>query len=187
MAPKRACCWGAVSTLLVLLLLGLPPARAQDAGKTRLLNPDANDWPMYHRTYDTHRFSPLAQINKSNVKDLTVAWVHQPGAVVQGLESTPVVVDGVLYYSGSYNRVFALDGATGREIWHYFAKLDPVVNTLFFQPYNRGLAVGHGKVFFGTLDGRVMALDMKTGKEAWSTTGLDTKKCTWNCKGASRV
>src|SRR2546422_2848458 len=100
---------------------------------------------MYHRTYDTHRFSPLGQINKTNVKDLGVAWVHQPGAVVQGLESTPIVVDGVLYYSGSYNRVFALDGATGREIWHYFAKLDPVVNTLFFQPYNRGLAVGQDR------------------------------------------
>src|SRR5437870_7749593 len=187
MGSKRAWWWGAVSTLLVLLLLDVTPVRAQGAGLSRLLNVDPNDWPMYHRTYDTHRFSPLGQINKTNVKDLGVAWVHQPGAVVQGLESTPIVVDGVLYYSGSYNRVFALDGATGREIWHYFAKLDPVVNTLFFQPYNRGLAVGHGKVFFGTLDGRVMALDMKTGKEAWSTTVLDTKKYSCNFTGAPLV
>ena len=187
MGSKRAWWWGAVSTLLVLLLVDVTPVRAQGAGLSRLLNVDPNDWPMYHRTYDTHRFSPLGQINKTNVKDLGVAWVHQPGAVVQGLESTPIVVDGVLYYSGSYNRVFALDGATGREIWHYFAKLDPVVNTLFFQPYNRGLAVGHGKVFFGTLDGRVMALDMKTGKEAWSTTVLDSKKCSCNFTGAPLV
>ncbi len=187
MTSKRAWWGGAVSTLLVLLLLGLAPAGAQNAGSTRLQNVDANDWPMYHRTYDSHRFSPLAQINKSNVKDLSVAWVHQPGAVVQGLESTPVVVDGVLYYIGSYNRVFALDGATGREIWHYFAKLDPVVNTLFFQPYNRGVAVGHGKVIFGTLDGRVIALDMKTGKELWAVTVLNTKKCSCNFTGAPLI
>jgi len=113
MGSKRAWWWGAVSTLLVLLLLDVTPVRAQGAGLSRLLNVDPNDWPMYHRTYDSHRFSPLGQINKTNVKDLGVAWVHQPGAVVQGLESTPIVVDGVLYYSGSYNRVFALDGATG--------------------------------------------------------------------------
>src|SRR6058998_3126996 len=150
MGSKRAWWWGAVSTLLVLLLVDVTPVRAQGAGLSRLLNVDPNDWPMYHRTYDTHRFSPLGQINKTNVKELGVAWVHQPGAVVEGLESTPIVVDGVLYYSGSYNR---------------------------------GVAVGHGKVFFGTLDGRVMALDMKTGKEAWSTTVLDTKKCSCNFTG----
>src|SRR5437762_1693390 len=104
-----------------------------------------------------------------------------------GAVSTPLVVDGVLYYIGSYNRVFALDGATGREIWHYFAKLDPVVNTLFFQPYNRGVAVGHGKVIFGTLDGRVIALDMKTGKELWAVTVLNTKKCSCNFTGAPLI
>src|SRR3989442_3859996 len=101
---------------------------------------------MYHRTYDSHRFSPLGQINKTNVKDLSVAWVHQPGAVVQGLESTPIVVDGVLYYSGSYKPVFALDGAPRGGIWHYFAELHPGVKTPFFQPYHRGLAVRPGHV-----------------------------------------
>src|SRR3989441_9293789 len=135
---------------------------------------------MSHRSYDIHRFSRLAETMKTNCRALGVAGVDRPGAVVQGLDSTPIVVDAVLYYSGSYNRVFALDGATGREIWHYFAKLDPVVNTLFFQPYNRGLAVGHGKGFFGTLDGRVMALDMKKGKEAWSTPGLASQKGSCN-------
>src|SRR5436309_14002741 len=153
MCSKRAWWWGAVSTLLVLLLVDLTPAGAQGAGATRLLNVDPNDWPMYHRTYDTHRFSPLGQINKTNVKDLGVAWVHQPGAVVQGLESTPIVVDGVLYYSCSYNRVFVLDSGTGRVIWHYFAKLEPVVGVLFFLAYNRGLAARAGMVSCGTCDG----------------------------------
>src|SRR2546427_4933933 len=146
MGSKRAWWWGAVSTLLVLLLLDVTPVRAQGAGLSRLLNVDPNDWPMYHRTYDTHRFSPLGQINKTNVKDLSVAWVHQPGAVVQGLESTPIVVDGVLYYSGSYNPVVALHGATRRGIRHYLPKLHPGVHTPFFQPHHPGPAVRHGQV-----------------------------------------
>src|SRR2546428_11777629 len=142
MASKRAWWWGAVSTLLVLLSLDVTPVRARGAGLSRLLNVDPNDWPMYHRTYDSHRFSPLGQINKTNVKELGVAWVHQPGAVVQGLESTPIVVDGVLYYSGSYNRVGALDGVPGEEGGGDFPKLDPVLQTLFSQPHNPGVAVG---------------------------------------------
>ena len=174
---------------VVLLVASALFAGVADAqvGASRLTSDDPNNWPMYHRTYDSFRYSPLAQINKTNVKDLAVAWVHQPGAVVQGLESTPVVLDGVLYYIGSGNRVFALDGATGKEIWHYYLKLDPIVNTLFFQPYNRGVALGHGKVFFGTLDGRVIALDMKTGKEVWAVQVVDTKKCSCNFTGAPLV
>jgi alcohol dehydrogenase (cytochrome c) len=178
---------GTLGIVGLALMLGVPPGAAQAPGSTRLQNVDPNDWPMYHRTYDSWRYSPLAQINKTNVKDLAVAWVHQPGVVVQGLESTPVVLDGVLYYIGSGNRVFALDGATGKEIWHYYPKLDPIVNTLFFQPYNRGVALGHGKVFFGSLDGRVIALDMKTGKEVWAVQVVDTKKCSCNFTGAPLV
>ncbi len=174
---------------VVLLVASALFAGVADAqvGASRLTSDDPNNWPMYHRTYDGYRYSPLAQINKTNVKDLQVAWVHQSGVVLQGLESTPLVIDGVMYYIASNNRVFALDGATGKEIWHYYAKLDPVVTTLFFQPYNRGLAAGHGNVYFGTLDGRVIALNMKTGKEAWVTTLLDTKKCSCNFTGAPLV
>src|SRR5262245_44969831 len=179
------------TTLAALLLAGallLPwAAHAQLMGASRLSSDDPNNWPMYHRSYDAFRYSPLAQINKGNVKDLTVAWVHQAGAIAQGLESTPIVIDGVMYYIASNNRVFALDGATGKEIWHYFTKLDPVVSTLFFQPYNRGVAAGQGNIYFGTLDGRVIALDMKTGKEAWITPVLETKKCSCNFTGAPLV
>src|SRR6266545_4090000 len=182
---SRSC---VLTLVLLVVALGVPSlAPAQQMGASRLFSEDPNNWPMYHRTYDGYRYSPLAQINKANVKDLTVAWVHQAGAIVQGLESTPIVIDGVMYYIASNNRVFALDAATGKEIWHYYAKLDPVVSTLFFQPYNRGVAAGHGKIYFGTLDGRVIALDMKTGKEAWVTTLLDTKKCSCNFTGAPLV
>jgi alcohol dehydrogenase (cytochrome c) len=73
--------------------------------------------------------------------------------------------------------VFAVDGATGKEIWHYYTELDPAVSTILFNGYNRGVTVGNGKVFFGTLDGRLIALDQKTGKKVWDTKLTDIKKC----------
>src|SRR4030095_6783741 len=108
------------TTLTVALLLASAVlacvAQAQPTGASRLTSDDPNNWPMYHRSYDGYRFSPLGQINKTNVKELQVAWVHQSGVITQGLESTPLVIDGVMYYIASNNRVFALDAATGKEI-----------------------------------------------------------------------
>ncbi len=140
----------------------------------------ANDWSWYHGPADATRYANINQINKGNINDLNVAWIHQPGAIEQGLEATPLVIDGVMYYSGSYNRTFALDAATGREIWHYYPDLDPIVDELFFTPYSRGVNVSNGNVNIATLDGRAIALDQKTGKEVWSVQLVDTTKCACN-------
>ena len=64
---------------------------------------DPNNWPEYHRTGHAWRYSPLADINKSNVSKLEVAWIHQPGNITHGLQATPIVIDGTLYYVGAYN------------------------------------------------------------------------------------
>jgi len=130
---------------------------------------DPNNWPQYHRSYNAWRFSPLDQINKSNVKKLKVAWIHQPGNITHGLQSTPIVIDGVMYTISADNNVWAIDAATGKTIWHHAVKLDPVAKEVFYQSASRGVTVGRGKVFVGTLDGRFLALDQKTGKELWST------------------
>ncbi len=130
---------------------------------------DPNNWPQYHRSYNAWRFSPLEQINKSNVKKLKVAWIHQPGNITHGLQSTPIVIDGVMYTISADNNVWAIDAATGKTIWHHAVKLDPVAKEVFYQSASRGVTVGRGKVFVGTLDGRFVALDQKTGKELWST------------------
>jgi alcohol dehydrogenase (cytochrome c) len=135
------------------------------------------DWTSYNGDYRDWRFSPLDQINASNVDKLSVAWIHQPGDITQGLQATPLAVDGLIYYIAANNRVFAADGATGAEIWHYYTELDPITAKLFFAAYNRGVAIGGGKVFFGTLDGRLIALDQQTGKKIWATTLVDTKNC----------
>lgn len=130
---------------------------------------DPTNWPQYHRSHNAWRFSPLDQINKGNVKRMHVAWVHQPGAVTHGLQATPIVIDGVMYSIAADNNVFALNAATGEVLWRYTPKLDPVVKEVFYGSASRGVTVGRGKVYIGSLDGRFIALDQKTGKELWST------------------
>lgn len=126
------------------------------------------DWPKYHRTDDAWRYSPLDQITPETIKDLKVAWIHQPGDIQHGLQATPIIVDGVVYYVGPNNNVYAVDGASGETLWHYKPDLDPIVRRVFYQAASRGVTVGHGHVYLGTLDGRFIALDQETGKVVWS-------------------
>jgi alcohol dehydrogenase (cytochrome c) len=161
-----------------LLIVATPfiaqPAKAQSLETMATASP--NDWPQYHRTGAAWRYSPLSQINKQNVANLKVKWIHQPGDITQGLQATPIEVDGVLYYIGPYNRMYALNGATGAVLWRYQPKLAQVSNDVFYVAASRGVTVGRGKVFLGTLDGRFIALDQKTGKEIWSRQLTDQKK-----------
>ena len=167
--------WKAASivTAIGLAVQAFAPA-ASAAGKGPGWD-DPDNWPQYHRTYNAWRFSPLQQINKSNVKKLKVAWIHQPGNIAHGLQVTPIVIDGILYYISADNNVWAVDAASGKTIWHYKAKLDPVSKEVLFSSACRSITVGRGKVFIGTLDGRWLALDQKTGKEVWSTQLTDIK------------
>lgn len=135
------------------------------------------NWDQYHGDYRAWRYSALDQVNTRNVKKLKIAWIHQPGDITQGMQSTPLAIDGIVYYIGPNLRVFALDGATGRELWRHVTELDEVATKTFFAGYSRGLAIGHGKVYFGTTDGRVIALDQKTGKLLWATALTDPKQC----------
>jgi alcohol dehydrogenase (cytochrome c) len=175
-------------TVALATLIGSP---AGAIAPSRLTDPDeqnTNDWLTYHGTYRSYHFSPLDQINTDNVGQLKVAWIHQPGRSTRGLQSMPLVADGTLYYSGSYSRVFALDGATGQVKWSYFPQLDEeLVAAQTHSPYNRGIALGNDKVFVGTVDGRLIAIDMKTGKPAWDTKLIDSKRLTVGFTGAPLV
>src|SRR6267154_2905103 len=161
---------------------------AQPVDTARIDAGSQNDWLTYHGSYKGYHYSPLDQINTSNVGNLGVAWIHIPGRSTRGLQSMPLAADGVLYYSGSYSRVYALDGATGNMIWSYFPQLDEeLVSMQTHSPYNRGVALGDDKVFVGTVDGRLVALDMKTGKQVWDTKLVDSKKLTVGFTGAPAV
>src|SRR5256886_2732164 len=165
--------------------LAASPAFAQSVDTARIEAGGQNDWLTYHGSYKSYHYSPLAQINTGNVANLSVAWIHIPGRSTRGLQSTPLVADGVLYYTGSYSRVFALNGSTGEVIWSYFPELDEgLIARQTHSPYNRGVAIGDGKVYVGTMDGRLIALDMKTGKVAWDTKLIDSQKLTVGFTGA---
>jgi PQQ-dependent dehydrogenase (methanol/ethanol family) len=143
---------------------------AADITTDRLLgaDKDTNDWLMYHGSYKGWHYSALDQINKSNVKNLKVAWIHTPSTGKRGIQSFPLVADGILYYTSTTGQVWALDGATGAPLWAYKAKIDEArANSTFFNPYNRGVALGYGKVYMGTVDGHLIALDQRTGKVVW--------------------
>ena len=145
-----------------------------------------DNWPHYGGQQSFWRYSSLEQINSGNVKRLKPVWVFQTGDVDGGLQATPIVLDGVMYISTSWNHVFAIDAATGKEIWHYSYPKPPSGAT-FYGPWNRGVAVDGGLVFIGTLDNNVVAIDRKTGTEVWRVNVEDAKQCGCNITGAPLV
>ncbi len=137
---------------------------------------NAGDWLMYGRDYRNQRFSPLDEINVGNVANLKPVFAYSTAGKQGGLEATPIYSDGVLYFSGDYARVFALDARTGTLRWYWEPKYeDGLEAMLCCGPVNRGLAIHGDKVFVGTLDARLVALNAKDGTVAWERTIEDWK------------
>jgi alcohol dehydrogenase (cytochrome c) len=174
--------------LFVALFFPVLAIRAQEVTMERLNNSEKepHNWLTYGGTYKAWRYSPLNQINASNVQKLSAAWAFQLGEVEGGLQCTPLVSDGVMYLIGPNNRVFALDAATGKKIWGYGYKY-PRNERFGYGHFNRGLALAHGNVYFGSLDNFVVALDAKTGEEVWKVNVEDAKKFGCNITGAPIV
>ena len=126
---------------------------------------DANNFLHTNGNYSQTRYYPASQINTGNVKNLRPAWIFQT-EVVESQETTPIVVNGVMYITTSFSHVYALDAATGEQIWYYKHKMGPIT-TYCCGPNNRGVAVSGDKVFLGTLDAKLVALDAKSGKVVW--------------------
>jgi quinohemoprotein ethanol dehydrogenase len=99
-----------------------PTAGRIDAARVAAADAEPGSWLVHGRTWDEQRFSPLARIDRSNVSRLALAWSYETGTT-RGLEATPIVVDGVLYATGSWGVVFALDAASGRELWRFDPKV----------------------------------------------------------------
>jgi len=135
---------------------------------------DENNWIHPNKDYTQTRYSKAAQINTGNVAKLRPAFVFQT-AVVESMETSPIVVDGIMFLTTSYDHVYAADAATGQELWHY---KHPMGSTTTFccGPNNRGVAVSGDKLFLGTLDAKLVALDSKTGKPIWTADIADPEK-----------
>ncbi|HEX2219225.1 MAG TPA: PQQ-binding-like beta-propeller repeat protein [Gemmatimonadales bacterium] len=132
------------------------------------------NWLHTHGNYDQTRYYGGNQINTGNVKKLRPAFVVQTD-VLESMETAPIVVDGIMYLTTSYNHVYAVDAATGKQFWHYKHKMGPIT-TFCCGPNNRGVAIHGNHLIMGTLDAKLVALDAKTGKLVWETQIEDPEK-----------
>jgi len=169
---KRLLCSGAAA---VALLVGGSALANEELLR---LQADPAYWPMQNRDYHNTRYSPLAQINTENAKDLQVAWTFSTG-VLRGHEGGPLVIGDVMYIHTPFpNIVYALDlNEPGRIIWKYEPKQDPnVIPVMCCDTVNRGVAYADGKIFLHQADTTLVALDAKTGQVLWQAKNGDPSK-----------
>jgi PQQ-dependent dehydrogenase (methanol/ethanol family) len=140
--------------------------RAPEVTPARLLSPTSGEWLVHGRTYDNQRYSPLTQITTANAARLSPRWIFQLAGARDGIETTPIVADGVMYLTTSHNRVFAFDLRSRKKLWQYEHKLGHAVYCC--GPVNRGLAIAGSRVFMATLDARLVALDRASGEVVWN-------------------
>ena len=160
----------------LMLMTTQAQAAASITDETLADTTNTAEWLAYGRTHDEQRFSPLADINADNVQRLGPGWhLDLPNDV--GLVATPLVIDGVLYFTGTMNVIRAVDARTGRLIWQYDPQVAQVIagKRQAGWVHNRGITAYGDKLFAATWDGRLFALDLKTGKRVWEvrTFGLD--------------
>jgi quinohemoprotein ethanol dehydrogenase len=147
---------------------------------------EPGNWLSHGRSYDEQRYSPLTQVNDANAAELGLEWFYQFDTK-RGLEATPIVVDGMMFTTGSWSRVYALEASSGKLLWQFDPKVPPewAVHACC-DVVNRGVALWMGSVFVGTLDGRLISLDAKTGNVNWSVQTTDKTK-PYTITGAPRV
>jgi alcohol dehydrogenase (cytochrome c) len=157
-------------------LAGASITKNINVSQAQLNNADkqADNWLHTNGGYAQTRYYPGKQINTTNVKKLKPEFIFQT-EVRESMETAPIVVDGIMYMTTSFNHVYALDATTGREFWHYAHKMGPIT-TFCCGPNNRGVAIEGGKLFMGTLDAKLVALDARTGKLLWETEIADPEK-----------
>ena len=148
---------------------------------------EPGNWLAYGRTYEEQRFSPLEQINKETIGDLGLVWSKDMGTN-RALEATPIVVDGIMFFTSTWSRVYAVDALTGETIW----KFDPEVPGEWARKaccdiVNRGVAVYNGKVYSASLDGRLFALNAENGELVWEVDTIIDRTRAYTITGAPRV
>jgi len=171
-----------LSLLLPIALAACQKAEKPAAAADVLANPvavtqerllkgteDTAQWATYGGSYNEQRFSPLKKIDASNVGTLGLQWFADYDTNLD-VHGTPLYVDGVLYASTAWNKLYAFDAKTGKELWRYNARVPGEwLRNVCCGNVSRGIAAYNGKIYMGTLDARLVAIDAKTGKEAWST------------------
>jgi alcohol dehydrogenase (cytochrome c) len=181
MSEKLRMSSGVAAAALAVAMTVASPGRAEEVAKATLYGDmttvtqdllnraatDGNNFLMTNGNYEQTRFVTNAQINLENVAKLRPAWIFQTD-VSETMETTPIVVGGVMYVTTAFDHVYALNARTGEMLWHYKQDLGPI-STFCCGPNNRGVAVYNNNVYLATLDAKLVALDAKTGKPVWTT------------------
>jgi PQQ-dependent dehydrogenase (methanol/ethanol family) len=153
----------------------------------RITAPADGEWLSYGRTYDEQRFSPLARIDVGNVGQLGLAWSYDLDTPHRVQEATPLVIDGVMYVTSAWSKLFALDARTGKELWRFDPKVPGEAGVkACCDVGNRGAAAWNGKIYIGTLDGRLIAVEAATGKQVWEVMTVPAGQ-NYTITGAPRV
>ena len=165
-----------------VVLVGLPvsDSRLDNAAS------EPGNWLSHGKTYSEKRFSPLTSINEKNVNTLGLSWYFDT-PFNNGVQATPLVVDGIMYTTGEWSIVYALDARTGKLLWRYDPEVSRAYNYRFCcGAVNRGVAIWQSRLFVGTLDGRLIAIDATNGNPLWQTQTTDLEK-NYSITGAPRV
>jgi alcohol dehydrogenase (cytochrome c) len=170
MIGKRVRAWGLAS------LVGLASVQLHGQVTSQRLTAapsEPQNWLTYSGNYSSTRYSPLTQITPANVKNLKLQWAYQ-APVAGNWQTTPLVVDGVMYITQRLNDVVALDATTGRALWIYRYTPD-AGRIVCCGANNRGLAISGDTLFMGTLDAQLIAIDATSGRPLWKTAVANTK------------
>ena len=183
----RSLLLGAPLLLSAFATLALAGPAQVDGPRIIAADREPGNWMNHGRTYDEQRYSPLNSVNADNIGQLGMAWTTKLD-IDSGTEATPLVVDGVMYTTGAFSIVYAINAATGELLWKYDPKV-PAENLGqgCCGPVNRGVAVWQGKVYVGSFDGRLIALDAGTGQPVWSVDTLIDRSKSYSITGAPRI
>lgn len=182
-----SCAWVLTTTVAVSADSGSSKAGLVDEARLKAALAEPDNWMSGGRDQEGSYYSPLTHISDKNVGRLGFAWQYDLGTH-RGQEATPIVVDGVMYTSGTWGYVYAVDARTGREIWRYdpgaahLAARNPCCDLV-----NRGVAVWKGRVYVASVDGRLHALDAATGKKIWEVDTITDHKSPYSSTGAPQI
>ncbi|MGH9559899.1 MAG: PQQ-binding-like beta-propeller repeat protein, partial [Terracidiphilus sp.] len=163
--------------LAVLLATAAIGTLAQDVPYQKILHSDdePQNWLTYGGNYQSQRFSRLKKIDTKNVSQLKVAWIYQPARAVSNVETSPIVVDGIMYVTEPPSTVTAIDARTGLRIWSWSPKMPEHLVLIGLYGNSRGVAILDKTVYVGTADAHLVALDAKTGGVEWDVHVADNR------------
>ena len=163
----------------------VPASKVDDAALAAAGEASA-DWLTHGLNPYEDRYSRLDQINQGNIKQLGLAWATKIG-LTQGIEATPIVADGIMYFTGMWSIVYAVDCRDGSILWAWDPGVDRAVNG--GKPccgvVNRGVALYKGRIYVGVIDGRLVSLDARTGKPVWEVVTVDLNPLSRTARAAS--